>query len=88
MPLTISPTISSRTNPPPPTPAQSTQPGSLFEDIGIQDGDVITEVNGIVISSPQDSAALLRELTQSDQFDVEVLGADGAPRTLSYVIQP
>jgi general secretion pathway protein C len=64
------------------------QPGSLFEDIGILDGDVITEVNGIVISSPQDSAALLRELTQSDQFDVEVLGADGAPRTLSYVIQP
>ncbi len=66
----------------------SIQAGSLFEDIGIQDGDVITEVNGIVISSPQDSAALLRELTQSDQFDVEVLGADGAPRTLSYVVEP
>ena len=66
----------------------SIQPGSLFEEIGIQDGDVITEVNGIVISSPQDSAALLRELTQSDQFDVEVLGADGAPRRLSYVVQP
>ncbi len=66
----------------------SIQPGSLFEDIGIQDGDVITEVNGIVISSPQDSAALLRELTQSDQFDVEVLGADGSPRRLSYVVQP
>lgn len=66
----------------------SIQPGSLFENIGIEDGDVITEVNGIVISSPQESAALLRELTQSDHFDVEVLGADGAPRTLSYVVQP
>lgn len=66
----------------------SIQPGSLFENIGIQDGDVITEVNGIVISSPQDSAALLRELTESDQFDVEVRGADGAPRTLSYVVEP
>ena len=66
----------------------SIQPGSLFEEIGIQDGDVITEVNGIVIASPQDSAALLRELTQSDEFDVEVLGADGAPRRLSYVVQP
>lgn len=66
----------------------SIQPGSLFENIGIQDGDVITEVNGIVITSPQDSAALLRELTQSEQFDVEVLGADGAPRTLSYVVEP
>lgn len=66
----------------------SIQPGSLFEEIGIRDGDVITQVNGIVVSSPQDSAALLRELTQSNQFEVSVQGADGQPRTLSYTIQP
>ena len=66
----------------------SIQPGSLFEAIGIQNGDVITEGNGIEISSPQDSAALLRELTESNQFEVQVLGADGAPRSLSYMVQP
>ncbi|MEB2345648.1 MAG: PDZ domain-containing protein [Deltaproteobacteria bacterium] len=66
----------------------SIQPGSLFEEIGIRDGDVITEVNGIVVSSPQDSAALLRELTESNVFEVSVQGADGQPRTLSYTVQP
>lgn len=65
----------------------SIQPGSLFEQIGIQNGDVITGVNGIVVSSPQDSAALLKELTESDQFEVNVLGGDGQTRTLSYVVQ-
>lgn len=65
----------------------SIQPGSLFEEIGIRDGDVVTEVNGIVVSSPQDSAALLQELTQSNQFEVTVLGADGQTRTLSYTVQ-
>jgi general secretion pathway protein C len=66
----------------------SIQPGSLFEEIGIRDGDVITQVNGIVVSSPQDSTALLRELTESNVFEVSVQGADGQPRTLSYTIQP
>lgn len=66
----------------------SIQPGSLFEEIGIRDGDVITQVNGIVVASPQDSAALLRELTESDQFEVNVLGSDGQPRTLTYTVQP
>jgi general secretion pathway protein C len=66
----------------------SIQPGSLFEEIGIRDGDVITQVNGIVVASPQDSAALLRELTESSQFEVTVQGSDGQPRTLNYTIQP
>jgi general secretion pathway protein C len=66
----------------------SIQPGSLFEEIGIRDGDVITQVNGIVVSSPQDSAALLRELTESSQFEVNVMSSDGQPRTLSYTVQP
>jgi general secretion pathway protein C len=65
----------------------SIQPGSLFEEIGIRDGDVITQVNGIVVASPQDSAALLRELTQSNTFEVSVQGADGQPRTLTYSVQ-
>src|SRR5262249_35863525 len=65
----------------------SIQPGSLFEQIGIRNGDVITQVNGIVVSSPQDSAALLNELTSANQFQVGVVGADGQTRTLSYTVQ-
>ena len=62
------------------------KPGSLFEEIGIQNGDTVTQVNGITVTSPQDSAALLKELTQASQFLVNVLGADGQTRSLNYSI--
>lgn len=64
----------------------SIKPGSLFEEIGIQNGDTVTQVNGITVTSPQDSAALLKELTESTDFQVNVVGADGQTRTLSYTI--
>lgn len=64
----------------------SIKPGSLFEEIGIQNGDTVTQVNGITVTSPQDSAALLKELTESTDFQVSVQGADGQTRTLSYSI--
>jgi len=64
----------------------SIKPGSLFEEIGIQNGDTVTQVNGITITSPQDSAALLKELTESSDFQVNVMGADGQTRTLHYSI--
>lgn len=60
--------------------------GSLFEDIGIRDGDVITQFNGIDIDSPQGSAEVLRELTQADVFELQVTGSDGSPRTLTYQV--
>jgi general secretion pathway protein C len=65
----------------------SIQPGSLFEQIGIKNGDTVTQVNGIVVSSPQDSASILKELTSANQFQVNVVGADGQTRTLSYSTQ-
>lgn len=64
----------------------SIKPGSLFEEIGIQNGDTVTQVNGITVTSPQDSAALLKELTESSDFQVSVQGADGQVRTLNYSI--
>jgi type II secretory pathway component PulC len=60
--------------------------GSLFQDIGIQDGDTITQFNGIQIDSPQGSAEVLRELTQAERFEVTVTGADGKARTLTYEV--
>jgi general secretion pathway protein C len=57
------------------------KPGSLFEKMGIQDGDTITELNGMRIDSPEQSAKILLELTRSDAFTVQVEGAGGT-RTL------
>jgi S1-C subfamily serine protease len=58
------------------------QPGSLFEDIGIEDGDIITELNGIPIDSPEESAKILLEFTQSTDFTIQIDGAAG-PKTLN-----
>ncbi len=63
------------------------KPGSLFENMGIQNGDTITEVNGIEIDSPQGSAEVLRELTESDHFELVIRGADGNQRTLTYEME-
>jgi general secretion pathway protein C len=53
------------------------QAGSLFEEIGIKDGDVIMELNGIKISSPEESAKILRELSEAEELSVTIRGEDG-----------
>jgi general secretion pathway protein C len=58
--------------------------GSLFEEAGIRDGDVITQFNGIQIDNPQASAQVLRELTEADRFEVSVTREDGSQETLSF----
>jgi general secretion pathway protein C len=63
------------------------QAGSVFEQIGIRNGDTITEFNGIHITSQQDSAAVLRQLTESTEFNVTVTGADGQERRLTYEVR-
>ena len=62
----------------------SIQPGSLFEQIGIQSGDTVTNFNGVRIDKPEQSANLLKELTEARSFNVTVQGSDGRERTLTY----
>jgi general secretion pathway protein C len=61
------------------------KPGSLFEEIGIEDGDVITELNGIQINSPEESARILSEFSEAREFSVVVEGADGT-RELNFTM--
>jgi general secretion pathway protein C len=63
------------------------KPGSLFEQIGIQNGDVITELNGIRVTGQQESAEVLRELSQATDFHVSVTGQDGTTRQLRYEVR-
>ncbi len=51
--------------------------GSFYEKFGFEDGDVITELNGIRIDNPQASAKLLTELTQAEEFVFEKIGRNG-----------
>lgn len=61
--------------------------GSVFEAIGIRNGDIIQELNGIRITNQQDSAQVLRELGEAREFDVVVLGSDGQEKTLTYELE-
>ncbi len=54
----------------------SVKPGSLFEEVGIESGDVITEVNGISITSPEESSKILTEWASAEEFQVAIEGKD------------
>jgi general secretion pathway protein C len=56
--------------------------GSVFQELGIQNGEVITQLNGIQIDSPESSAEVMLEFAESSQFSVTVDGPNG-PRTLT-----
>lgn len=57
-------------------------PGSPFELAGIRAGDVITQLNGIEIDSPEKSVQIMAEVADATQLTIEVDRAEG-PTTLS-----
>jgi general secretion pathway protein C len=63
------------------------RPGSLFAQVGIQDGDTVTQVNGVTVASPEDGQRLLQEFSAGGQLRVTVKGRDGQVRELEYVPQ-
>ncbi len=62
----------------------SVQAGSLIEQIGLKEGDVIKELNGITINNPSQSITLLREFQNATNLNVVVETADGKKNTLTY----
>ena len=63
------------------------RPGSLFAQVGIQDGDTVTQVNGVTVATPEDGQRLLQEFASGGELRVTVQGRDGQVRELSYVAQ-
>jgi general secretion pathway protein C len=63
----------------------SIQPDSFYEKLGIREGDVITELNGIRIDSAAASAQILAEFTEADEFQITVTGESG---TRPIVVPP
>lgn len=56
---------------------------SLYEKIGLVDGDIITTLNGIDINNPAASAKILGELTGAEELVLTKLGADGSEEQLT-----
>jgi len=59
------------------------RPGSLFESIGIKNGCVIKELNGIKIDSPEQSTKILLEFVDAKHFDLVVDECQGS-QNLSF----
>lgn len=60
----------------------SIKQGSMLEDLGLQNGDLVVEFNGIPIDDPAESAALMRELANAEEMTLVVEGEDGEVRDL------
>lgn len=63
----------------------SIRPGSLYSKIGLQNGDVITRINGYEMSSPEKGLEIYSKLKDSKQVTVD-LKRRGKPQTLDYNI--
>ena len=55
---------------------------SLFEKVGLVNGDVITSINGLTIDDPSAQAELLSAFTQADEIVAEVTSANGTKRQI------
>jgi general secretion pathway protein C len=60
----------------------SIQEGSLVDQMGLEEGDVIKELNGITINDPRQSISLMREIQKATKFKVVVEKPDGTTHTL------
>ena len=58
------------------------QDPQLFEQVGLQPGDVVTEVNGLSMTEPQNTATALRSLQSGEPVTVKLL-RDGEELSMS-----
>ncbi|MEE3328716.1 MAG: type II secretion system protein N [Myxococcota bacterium] len=56
---------------------------SFYETVGLSEGDMLTNINGITIDTPAASQKLLEAFTSQTPIVAEVTGPGGAPRTIN-----
>ena len=65
---------------------QPQKKGGLLADIGIQDSDVITEINGVKLDKPQNGISALRKLSTAKNLNI-VVKRNGAEVPLNITLQ-
>jgi len=61
------------------------EPGSVFEDLGLEDGDQLTAIDGRQIENPAEAVGLLSTIQTRSSVDITVM-RDGHPVQLHYDI--
>jgi general secretion pathway protein C len=59
------------------------QEDSFFQQVGLQEGDIVTSLNGIPIDSPSASAQLLGAFSSPDPIPIDVMDSSGQTRTIT-----
>ena len=62
------------------------RPSSIFERMGLENGDVVQSVNGVDLNSPSQAIGLLDSMRTADQLTVNLLRGN-QPSTLTYAIR-
>lgn len=62
------------------------RPRSIFERMGLKNGDVIQNVNGSELRDPQKALGLLDSIASSDEIRIDLL-RNQQPSTLTYIIR-
>ena len=51
------------------------EPGSIFAELGLETGDIITAVNGQEIREPEEAIAFLERIRAGGDFDLSIRGS-------------
>lgn len=62
------------------------EPGSVFDEMGFEEGDVLRSINGQPLTDPSQAMSMMNALRNASQITVQVL-RDGELVTLTYQIQ-
>lgn len=60
--------------------------GSIFDRIGLRNGDILQRVNGVTLDDPTRALAMLEELRNESQLTVEII-RNRQPQTLTYQVR-
>lgn len=60
---------------------------ALFAKFGLQNGDVITAINGVSVADPQGRLELMRSIGSTDEISVDLL-RNGAPQSVTIPMGP
>ena len=61
------------------------EPGSVFEDLGLEEGDQLTEIDGKPLENPGEAIGLLSTIQTRSAINITVM-RDGHPVQLQYNI--
>lgn len=64
----------------------SIRPGSLYQKIGVQNGDVIKKINGFEINSPEKALEVYSRLREASRIEIEI-ERRGQTRNMNYTIR-